>query len=669
MKIRIIFKALVAFSITVSLLLIPALASSSSGSFHTAVWTNAGDFEYNASTVGYGSASIEAYATTRRMVEISGMNPGDDASVTLASIPSNSIAAGAYHSLGLKSDGTVAAAGSNANGQTNVSSWTNIMSVAAGNRHSIGLKRDGTVAGAGYNAYGQLNVSSWNGIVAVATGEHHTVGLKGDGTVVATGLNNYRQANVAGWTGITAVSAGQQHTVGLKKDGTVIAAGVDENWRPFSQADPNSLLNWQGIIGIDAGMIHTVGLKEDGTVVADGDNSWGQSRVSSWKDVVAVSAGYTHTVGLKKDGTAVATGLNNWGQSNVSSWSGIVAISAGYYNTLGLKADGTVVATGWNGYGQSDTSSWSNILLPGQTRYSSSGTISNLKFNSGESIAEWGALTWHGSTPAGTAIRFRTRGAANEESLASASWSEYYMTSGSQISTAASRWLEVEATLQSNDINSTPVLDEFSVSFDRPPVIEAASSAVYQYEGAAASNYGTWTDGDGDEVTITASLGSVTKSGSGSSGSWIWSYTPSDGPDNQTVVITALNGLVSNSTSFEITVNNAIPRVGPISYLPSSFLTPVLRLDPAKLISEVSMEASFTDPGTLDTHTAIWDWGDGTVSVGTVDEANGSGKVAGSHSYSHEGNYLVRVMVRDKDGGEGASTLDYSYTLLPSLGL
>ena len=43
--------------------------------------------------------------------------------------------------------------------------------------------------------------------------------------------------------------------------------------------------------------------------------------------------------------------------------------------------------------------------------------------------------------------------------------------------------------------------------------------------------------------------------------------------------------------------------------------------------------ARFTDPGT-DTHTATWDWGDGTTSTGTVDEP--SGTVTGSHNYAGE---------------------------------
>jgi alpha-tubulin suppressor-like RCC1 family protein len=60
--------------------------------------------------------------------------------------------------------------------------------VAAGGYHTVGLKSDGTVLAVGDNEYGQCDVGGWTGIVQVAAGRWHTVGLKSDGTVVATGL-------------------------------------------------------------------------------------------------------------------------------------------------------------------------------------------------------------------------------------------------------------------------------------------------------------------------------------------------------------------------------------------------------------------------------------------------------------------------------------------------
>ena len=75
--------------------------------------------------------------------------------------------------------------------------------VAAGNFHTVGLRADGTVVAVGWNDYDQCDVSGWSGIIQVAAVGDHTVGLKADGTVVAVGLNHLGQCDVSGWSGIS----------------------------------------------------------------------------------------------------------------------------------------------------------------------------------------------------------------------------------------------------------------------------------------------------------------------------------------------------------------------------------------------------------------------------------------------------------------------------------
>ncbi len=70
------------------------------------------------------------------------------------------------------------------------------------------------------------------------------------------------------------------------------------------------------------------------------------------------------------------------------------------------------------------------------------------------------------------------------------------------------------------------------------------------------------------------------------------------------------------------------------------------------------VDASFTDPGTLDTHIAIIDWGDGNSEPGTVVEVDGSGTVTGSHQYYIPGTYTVIVTVTDDDGGQDSDSLE-----------
>ena len=139
------------------------------------------------------------------------------------------IAAGEAHTVGLKADGTVVAAGWNSSGQCYVSDWTDIVSIAAGDEHTVGLKADGTVVAAGSNWNGQCKVSDWTDIVSIAAGNVHTVGLKADGMVVATGKNDDGQCNVSDWRDIVSIAAGDSHTVGLKADGTVVATGKNDH--------------------------------------------------------------------------------------------------------------------------------------------------------------------------------------------------------------------------------------------------------------------------------------------------------------------------------------------------------------------------------------------------------------------------------------------------------
>jgi hypothetical protein len=53
----------------------------------------------------------------------------------------------------------------------------------------------------------------------------------------------------------------------------------------------------------------------------------------------------------------------------------------------------------------------------------------------------------------------------------------------------------------------------------------------------------------------------------------------------------------------------------------------------------LQVRATFTDPGTLDTHTATIDWGDGTVTSGAIDPTNRT--VTGSHTYSSNGTFTA----------------------------
>ena len=183
--------------------------------------------------------------------------------------------------------------------------------VCAGRLHTVAMKTDGTVLAAGDNAYGQCDVDQWTDVVTIAAGKYHTVGVRSDGTVLAAGDNAYGQCEIDDWTDIVAVAAGDGHTVGLRTDGTVVAAGRDSTGKC-------ALEDWKDIVAVAAGMDHSLGLRRDGTVVAKGEGLFGSCSVANWSNIAVIAAGHIHTIGVRQDGRVLeadgfaAPGVTDW---------------------------------------------------------------------------------------------------------------------------------------------------------------------------------------------------------------------------------------------------------------------------------------------------------------------------------------------------------------------
>jgi len=87
--------------------------------------------------------------------------------------------------------------------EINYNSPFNAIKIAAGYYHSLAIKNDGTLWATGYNEYGQLGTGDNNnrnvfvqvlsGVSFIAAGGLHSLALKNDGTLWATGENESGQ--------------------------------------------------------------------------------------------------------------------------------------------------------------------------------------------------------------------------------------------------------------------------------------------------------------------------------------------------------------------------------------------------------------------------------------------------------------------------------------------
>ncbi len=190
---------------------------------------------------------------------------------------------------------------------------------------------------------------------------------------------------------------------------------------------------------------------------------------------------------------------------------------------------------------------------------------------------------------------------------------------------------------------------------NEPPVAnaggpyEGAEGAEITFDASASS------DPDGDPLQYRWDFDN--------NGTWdtAWSSDPTasniwDDDFNGTAKVEVSDGQVTDTDTASVTVNNVSPTVGEIT-------APV---DPVEVNTEINASADFTDPGILDTHTAVWDWGDDSTSAGTVAETNGS--VSGSHTYATAGVYTVKLTVTDDDGDSDESIFQYIVVYDPSAG-
>ena len=121
-----------------------------------------------------------------------------------------------------------------------------------------------------------------------------------------------------------------------------------------------------------------------------------------------------------------------------------------------------------------------------------------------------------------------------------------------------------------------------------------------------------------------------------------------DGTYELYLVTTNANGFPpTREDTSEVSITNAVPTVNPIGL-------------PAQIAPNTPFTATagFTDPGTGDTHTGVWNWGDGSPAQPATLISGGT--FSNSHTYTQPGGYTITLTVTDDDGGAGAAEANVS---------
>ncbi len=213
------------------------------------------------------------------------------------------VSSGAYHSLALSSDGTIAAWGSNGDGQCNVPAGNDFVAIAAGYSHSLALRSDGTVAAWGNNGNGQCNVPAGNDFVAIAGGAYHSLALRSDGTIAAWGSNSNGQSNVPAGNDFVAIAGGAYHSLALRSDGSLVSWGYNGNGQVSNTPSGSDFIE----IGCGPSAYHSLALRSDGSIAAWGYNANGECNVPAGDDFVLVAAGGNHSLALCRPYTVTAS--------------------------------------------------------------------------------------------------------------------------------------------------------------------------------------------------------------------------------------------------------------------------------------------------------------------------------------------------------------------------
>ncbi len=309
--------------------------------------------------------------------------------------------------FGYNSDGELGN-GTYQNTNTPITIASGVTTMVAGGYHTLFVKTDGTLWTMGLNLYGQLGNGTTTGtnlpikvasnVVTVAAGLFHSLFIATNGTLWAMGWNQYGQLGNGTYdttnlpvciaSNVVTMAAGSVHSLFVKTDGTLWAFGGN-----FGGQLGNGTYNdtnlpvymASNVVTVAAGYGHSLFVTRDGLLWAVGYNNSGQlgcgttsntnRPVSVASNVVAVAAGYTHSLFVTRNGILWAMGNNLNGQlgngtNNLVNptplivASNVVSVTAGNSHSLFVTAGGTLQTMGYNLYGQLGDGTTNDASIP-----------------------------------------------------------------------------------------------------------------------------------------------------------------------------------------------------------------------------------------------------------------------------------------------------------------
>jgi hypothetical protein len=244
---------------------------------------------------------------------------------------------------------------------------------SAGVAHSLLLRGDGVVFAAGNNTYGQLG----NG--AALSPDPTTVDYTLDDTYscgtdlipISLSPGTYYHFTYGGTAQkVQLFSAGSSllldNAVYAYWDGTSLYSWGGSAWTEVEEGTPVSNVNtWGG------GTLSVYSCVANHNITAF-------TQITTLSSIRTVAAGGYHSLALDSSGNVWATGLNDHGQlglgdtDNLNTWtqvtalSGIVSIAAGEYHSIAIDSDGHVWAWGYDSTGQLGDGLTADVSTPEQ---------------------------------------------------------------------------------------------------------------------------------------------------------------------------------------------------------------------------------------------------------------------------------------------------------------